>query len=86
MVCFPGIGYQGEGRENHGSEQGRIYLVQVGTNDAEREGTSAIVREYKHLARTLKKTWVEQLILSGIGPGLDAVVGANLLITTIYLN
>ena len=43
-----------------------IFLVHVGTNNVEREGTTAIVRKYRQLVRTLKQTRVEQVILSGI--------------------
>ena len=32
------------------------------------EGTTATVRKYRQLVRTLKQTWVEQVILSGILP------------------
>ena len=53
VVCLPGFG---------------LFLVHVGTNNVEREGTTAIVREYRNLVRTLKKTQVEQVILSGILP------------------
>ena len=38
------------------------------TNNVEREGTTAIVRKYRQLVRTLKQTRVEQVILSGILP------------------
>ena len=41
-------------------------LVHVGTNNVEREGTTAIVRKYRQLVRTLKQTRVEQVILSRI--------------------
>ena len=34
-----------------------------GTNNEEREGTTAIVRKYRKLVRTLKQTCVEQVIL-----------------------
>ena len=37
-------------------------------NNVEREGTTAIVRKYRQLVRTLKQTRVEQVILSGILP------------------
>ena len=33
-----------------------------------RQGTTAIVRKYRQLVRTLKQTWVEQVILSRILP------------------
>ena len=51
-----------------GSSKGGSVLVHVGTNNAEREGTTAIVRKYRQLVRTLKQTRVEQVILSGILP------------------
>ena len=51
-----------------GSGKGGSVLVQVGTNNIEREGTTAIVRKYRQLVRTLKQMWVEQVILSGILP------------------
>ena len=43
-------------------------LVHVGTNNVEREGTTAIVRKYRNLVRTLKQMWTEQVIVSGILP------------------
>ena len=51
-----------------GSGKGGSVLVHIGTNNVERGGTTAIVTKYRHLVRTLKKTWVEQVILSGILP------------------
>ena len=48
--------------------KGGSVLVHVGTNNVEREGTTAIVRKYRQLVRTLKQTRVEQVILSGILP------------------
>ena len=49
-----------------GSSKGGSVLVHVGTNNAEREGTTAIVEKYRNLVRTKKQTRVEQVILSGI--------------------
>ena len=49
-----------------GSGKGGSVLVHVETNNVEREGTTAIVRKYRNLVRTLKQTRVEQVILSGI--------------------
>ena len=43
-------------------------LIHVGTNNIERQGTTAIVRKYRQLVRTLKQMWVKQIILSGILP------------------
>ena len=51
-----------------GSGKGGSVIVHVGTNNVEREGTTAIIRKYRQLIRTLKQTRVEQVILSGILP------------------
>ena len=51
-----------------GSGKGGSVLVHVGTNNVEREGTTAIVRKYRNLVRTLKQTRVEQVILPGMLP------------------
>ena len=48
--------------------KGGSVLVHVGTNNVEREGTTAIVRKYRKLGRTLKQMRAEQVILSGILP------------------
>ena len=45
--------------EKHGSRQGRFYFSNVGTKNAEREGTTSIVRRYGQL---------EQLSRHGILP------------------
>ena len=71
VVCLPGAKLEAitERVENiMGSGMGGSVLVHVGTNNVEREGTTAIVRKYRNLVRTLKQTWVEQVILSGILP------------------
>ena len=71
VVCLPGAKIQAitERVENIvGSGMGGSVLVHVGTNNIEREGTTAIVRKYRNLVRTLKQTRVEQVILSGILP------------------
>ena len=51
-----------------GSGKGGSVLVHVGTNNVEREGTTAILKKYKKLVRTLKQTQVEQVRVSGILP------------------
>ena len=51
-----------------GHGQGGSILVHVGTNNADREGTTRIVQRYRQLVGKLKKTRVEQIILSGILP------------------
>ena len=74
VVCLPGakIEAKTERVENIvGSGKGGSVLVHVGTNNVEREGTTAIVRKYRQLVRTLKQTRVEQVILSGILPVIE---------------
>ena len=69
VVCLPGakIGAITERVETIVcSGKGGSVLVHVGTNNVEREGTTAIVRKYRQLGRTLKQTRVEQVILSEI--------------------
>ena len=72
VVCLPGAKIEAitESVKNIvGSGNGGSVLVHVGTNDVEREGTTAIVKKYRQLVvRTLKQTRVEQVILSGILP------------------
>ena len=48
------------------SDKGGSVLVHVGTNNEEREGTTAIAKKYRQLVRTLKQTRAEQVIVSGI--------------------
>ena len=50
------------------SGKGGSVLVHVRTNNVEREGTTAIISQYRNLVRTLKQTRFEQVILSGILP------------------
>ena len=71
VVCLPGarIEHVTERVENVlGHGQGGSILVHVGTNNADRDGTTMIVKRYRELVETLKKTRVEQIILSGILP------------------
>ena len=51
-----------------GGGTGDAVLVHVGTNNAEKEGTSAIVGKYRRLIKTLKGARVGQIVLSGILP------------------
>ena len=63
VVCLPGAKIEAitERVKNIvGSVKGGSVLVHVGTNNVEREGTTAIVRKYRQLVRTLKQTRVEQ--------------------------
>ena len=71
VVCLPGAKIEAitERVENIvGLGKGGSVLVHVGKNNVEREGTTAIVRKYRNLVRTLKQTRVEQVTLSGILP------------------
>ena len=71
VVCLPGAKIEAitqRVKNVVGSGKGGSVLVHVGTNNVEREGTTAIVRKYRQLVRTLKQTRVEQVILSGILP------------------
>ncbi|KAI0230115.1 hypothetical protein LSAT2_019508 [Lamellibrachia satsuma] len=51
-----------------GGGTGGAVLVNVGTNNAEKEGTSAIVGKYRRLIKTLKEARVGQIVLSRILP------------------
>ena len=51
-----------------GSGTGGAVLVHVGTNNADKEGTSAIIGKYRRLIKTLKEARVGQIVLSGILP------------------
>ena len=71
VVCLPGA------RIEHVTERvdkimGRgkrgTILVHVGTNNADKEGTTAIVDKYRNLLKNTKEARVEQIILSGILP------------------
>ena len=71
VVCFPGAKIDAiteKVEKSLGPDKGGYILVHVGTSNAEREGTTAIVRKYWQLVRMLKQTRVEQVILSGILP------------------
>jgi len=71
VVCLSGarILHVTERVENTlGHGQGGSILVHVGTNNADREGSTRIVQRYRQLVGKLKKTRVEQIILSGILP------------------
>ena len=43
-------------------------MVHVGTNNADKEGTTAIVDKYRNLPKKTKEARVGQIILSGILP------------------
>ena len=51
-----------------GRGKGGTILVHVGTNNADKEGTTAIVDKYRKLLKKTKEARVGQIILSGILP------------------
>ena len=55
-------------RQVMGNGYGGSILVHVGTNNAEKEGTTAIIEKYRKLICTLKGVRVGQIVLSGILP------------------
>ena len=59
MVCLPWAKIEAT-TERAGniicSGKGGSILIHVGSNNAKREGTSVIVRKYRHLIGTLKQT------------------------------
>ena len=54
-----------EGGKIVGPGKGGSILVREGTNNAEREGTTDIVRKYRQLVRRAKQTRVEHIICQG---------------------
>ena len=50
---------------------GGTLLVHIGTNNADKEGTTAIVKKYRNLQTKTKEARVGQMILSGILPVLE---------------
>ena len=70
-VCLPGAKVEDiaeKAGQVMGGGTGGAVLVHVGTNNAEKEGTSAIVGKYRRLIKTLKEARVGQIVLSGILP------------------
>ena len=70
-VCLPGAKIEDiaeKAGQVRGGCTGGAVLVHVGTNNAEKEGTSAIVGMYRSLIKTLKEARVGQIVLSGILP------------------
>ena len=51
-----------------GRGNGGTLLVHIGTNNADKEGTTSIVEKYRNLLKKTKQARVEQIILSGILP------------------
>ena len=71
VVCLPGarIEHVTERVEKiMGRRNGGTILVQVGTNNTDKEGTTAIVEKYRKLLKNIKQARLGQIILSGILP------------------
>ena len=71
IVCLPGarIEHVTERVEKiMGRGKGGTILVHIGTNNADKEGTTTIVDKYRKLLKKTKEARVEQIILSGILP------------------
>ena len=71
VVCLPGarIEHVTERVEKIiGRGNGWSIVVQVGTNNADKEGTTAILEKYRNLLKKTKQARVRQIILSGILP------------------
>ena len=70
-MCLPGarIEHVTESVEKiMGRGKGGTILVHIETNNADKEGTTAIVDKYRKLLKKTKEARVEQIILSGILP------------------
>ena len=66
VVCFPEAKIEAITERVEkivGPGKGGFILKHIGTNNAKREGTTAIVRKYKQLVRRAKQTRFEQIIL-----------------------
>ena len=71
VVCLPGarIEHVTERVEKiMGRGNGGTILVHVGTNNTDKEGTTAIVEKYRKLLKKTKQARLGQIILSGILP------------------
>ena len=71
VVCLPGtrIEHVSERVEQvMGTGKGGSILVHVGTNNADKEGTTAVVKKYWDILKWTKQARVGQIILSGILP------------------
>ena len=71
VVCLPGARIE-HVTERVGQIMGRgnggFILVHIGTNNTDKEGTTAIVEKYRNLLKKTKQARVGQIILSGILP------------------
>ena len=69
-----------------GGGTGGAVLVHVRTNNAEKEGTLAIVGKYRRSVKTLKEAQIGQIVLSGILPvmGGRGVISCQIRSVTVY--
>ena len=71
VVCLPGARIEHvteRVEEIMGRGNGRSILVHIGTNNADKEGTTAILEKYRNLLKNTKQARIGQIILSGILP------------------
>ena len=71
VVCLPGarIEHVTERVEKiMGRGNGGSILIHIGTNNADKEGTTAIVEKYRNILKKTKQARVGQIILSRILP------------------
>ena len=71
VVCLPGARIEHvteRVEEIMGSGNGGTILVHIGTNNADKEGTTAILEKYRNLLKKTKQARIGQIILSGILP------------------
>ena len=71
VVCLPGARIEHvteRVEEIMGRGNGGSILLHVGTNNADKEGTTAILEKYRNLLKKTKQARVGQIILSGMLP------------------
>ena len=71
VVCLPGARIEHvieRVEEIMGRGNGGSILVHIETNNADKEGTTAILEKYKNLLKKTKQAMVGQIVLSGILP------------------
>ena len=68
VVCLPGARIEHVTEKIVGRGNGGTILVHVGTNNTDKEGTTAIVEKYRKLLKKTKQARLGQIILSGILP------------------
>ena len=77
-VCLPGAKIEdvaGKVGQVMGGGTGGVVLVHVGTNNTEKEDSSAIVGKYRRLVKTLKEARIGQIVLLGILPVMGGRAG-----------